>query len=349
MTRKGATAMTLRSRAHRPLVVSHERHHGHERQGRDAARHEPAGAVGPFLAPRRGPLEDTGGGRRRDAGPKRLGHLTRRRESVRRRAGQRALHDVVHFGRHLRPRHANGRRRGAESLRHDRLRRRPRERRLTAKHFVQHASQRVDVASGIELALTCRLLRAHVRGGAHGEPGLGQRLLARERAGHPEVRDERVAVTGEQDVLGLDVAVQDVVLVGVLEGLCRFAPDPEGVFERELPVARQPLTQALALDVRHGEPELSTRLARVEHGEDVRVLQPGCIADFALEAIGTERGGKVRVEYLQRHRSVVPEVVREIDRGHATTAEFALERVAIGESGLQHCPGFRADRPVGLG
>ena len=94
--------------------------------------------------------------------------------------------------------------------------------------------------------------------------------------------------------LGLNVAVKDVVLVGVLEGLGRFASDPEGVLERELPVARQSLAQGLALDVRHGEPELSTRLARVEHGEDVRVLQPGCIADFALEAIGTERGGKVR-------------------------------------------------------
>jgi len=143
-----------------------------------------------------------------------------------------------------------------------------------------------------------------------------------------------------EQILGLDVAVEDVVLVRVLEGLCRFAPDPEHVLERELPVPRQSLAQALALDVRHGEPQLSTRFARVEHGEDVRVLQPGGIADFALEAIGTERGGKVGVEYLQGHRSVVPQVVREIDRSHATNAELALERVAVGEGGLEAFQGL---------
>ena len=42
---------------------------------------------------------------------------------------------------------------------------------------------------------------------------------------------------GEQDVLGLDVAMQDAVLVGVLQGVGHFAPDPKGVFDRELPSA----------------------------------------------------------------------------------------------------------------
>jgi hypothetical protein len=46
------------------------------------------------------------------------------------------------------------------------------------------------------------------------------------------------------------------------------------------------------------------------------------------------------VEYLQRHRSVVPEVVREIDRSHATTAELALERVAVGQGGLEAFQGL---------
>jgi hypothetical protein len=70
------------------------------------------------------------------------------------------------------------------------------------------------------------------------------------------------------------------------------------------------------------------------------VLQPGCIADLALEAIGTERDGKVGVEHLQRDRSVVPEVVREINRSHATTAELALERVAVGQGGLEAFKGL---------
>ena len=42
---------------------------------------------------------------------------------------------------------------------------------------------------------------------------------------------------GEQDVLGLDVAVDHAVLVGVLERAGRLARDPERVVHRELPLA----------------------------------------------------------------------------------------------------------------
>ena len=67
----------------------------------------------------------------------------------------------------------------------------------------------------------------------------------------------------------------------------------------------------------------------VEHGEDVRVLQPGGEADLALEALGPEGGGQLGVQHLERDRPVVPEVLGQIDGGHAPAAELALERVAI--------------------
>ena len=69
-------------------------------------------------------------------------------------------------------------------------------------------------------------------------------------------------------------------------------------------------------------------VARVEHREDVGVLQPGGEADLALEALGAEGGGELGMEHLERDRAVVPEVAREVDRGHAPAAELALERVA---------------------
>jgi hypothetical protein len=72
------------------------------------------------------------------------------------------------------------------------------------------------------------VLRAHVGRGADHEPGLGQLLLAAraQRPRDPEVRHQRVAVVGEQQVFRLDVAMDYSVAVRVLQRLRCFARDP---------------------------------------------------------------------------------------------------------------------------
>ena len=160
-------------------------------------------------------------------------------------------------------------------------------------------------------------------------------LVAAERPGDPEVGDERAAVAGEQDVLGLDVAVDDAVPVGVVERAGDLTGDPERVVDRELALAPEPVAERLALDERHGEPELAAGLTGVENGQDVGMLEPGGELDLALEALGAERGGELGEEDLEGDRAVVAEVVREIDGGHAAAAELALEGVAVGE-GVAH-------------
>ena len=77
--------------------------------------------------------------------------------------------------------------------------------------------------------------------------------------------------------------------VGELQRAGRLGRDPEGLAERELALVPQAVAEALALDVRHGEPEVAAGLARVEDGEDVRVLQPGGELDLALEPLGAEQ------------------------------------------------------------
>ena len=57
---------------------------------------------------------------------------------------------------------------------------------------------------------------------------------------------------------------------------------------------------------------------------------------------------ELRMQDLQGHRSVVPDVPSEIDRRHPAATEFALEQVAVGQGGLQsievvghrHPPGY---------
>ena len=62
------------------------------------------------------------------------------------------------------------------------------------------------------------------------------------------------------------------------------------------------------------------------------MLEPGGELDLALEALGAEGGSQLGVEDLERDRAVVPEVLGEVDRGHAAPAELTLEPVAVGQA-----------------
>jgi hypothetical protein len=64
--------------------------------------------------------------------------------------------------------------------------------------------------------------------------------------------------------------------------------------------------------------------SRIVQRKDVVMLQSGCDLDLTQEAIGTQRGGKLGAEGLERDPAVMPEIPREIDDGHPTPAELAL-------------------------
>ena len=93
--------------------------------------------------------------------------------------------------------------------------------------------------------------------------------MTRERPRDAEVRDEGLIVGRQENVLWLHVAVDHATPMGELQCLRHFARDAERVIERELTLAYEPGTQALALDIRHREPEEPVWcLPRVEHGQD---------------------------------------------------------------------------------
>jgi hypothetical protein len=75
------------------------------------------------------------------------------------------------------------------------------------------------------------------------------------------------------------------------------------------------------------------------------MLEPRGKVDLPLEALGTERGGELGEKNLEGNRAVMPDVIGEIDDGHAATTELALEGVAVGESvaqALRHAHGVSA-------
>src|SRR5438128_2157263 len=76
------------------------------------------------------------------------------------------------------------------------------------------------------------------------------------------------------------------------------------------------------------------------------VLEIGGDFDFLQESFGTEDGGELRMENLERDLTVIALVVRKVDGGHATAADLAFNHVSIGQRGLEtvqqlcHLPNF---------
>ena len=54
--------------------------------------------------------------------------------------------------------------------------------------------------------------------------------------------------------------------------------------------------------------------------------------DFAQEAVGTQGPGQLWLEDLDGDLAFVLQVVRQVDRGHATPAEFRHQTVAVCQS-----------------
>ncbi len=57
--------------------------------------------------------------------------------------------------------------------------------------------------------------------------------------------------------------------------------------------------------------------------------------DFLQEALRAERFREFWFEHFEGNIPVVPQILRDVDRGHPTFAERPLDVVAAGERGIQ--------------
>lgn len=94
------------------------------------------------------------------------------------------------------------------------------------KHFVEHATERVDIAPRIE-ALPANLLRRHV-GASTFDFTFPTKKFAEDRfgfLGNGEVDELHQTIAIDQDVIGLDVAVHVALAMEVVEGLADLFDD----------------------------------------------------------------------------------------------------------------------------
>ena len=138
----------------------------------------------------------------------------------------------------------------------------------------------------------------------------------------------------EKNIFGLDVAVDDALLVRVVQRLGDLAGDLDGVGKWKLFLPIEPASQRLTADERHDVPDLPAGLSRIVDRENVRVTEAGHDVDFALEALDAKGGAKVCVQNFDGDVSVVLQVVGEIYRRHSTATEFLPDHVADGKDGL---------------
>ena len=266
-------------------------------------------------------------------------------EAVDRRLREGDLDGIVDVLRHGLADHPDRRGRLLQVPRDHGLHVRPVEGRLSGQHLVRDAGERVDVAASVELALAGGLLGAHVVRRADRGARLRQPLpdLRADRVRDPEVGDERLAPR-EQDVLRLDVAVHDAVLVRVRERVRDLPGEPQGLVDGERLLAPEQRAQRVPLHVRHHAVDVAGRLPRVVEGEDVRVLQRGRDADLAQEAVGGESGDQIRMEDLDRDVALVAEVAREVDDRRRAPAQLPLEAIAVLEGAAQVSAYVHRDR-----
>lgn len=64
------------------------------------------------------------------------------------------------------------------------------------------------------------------------------------------------------------------------------------------------------------------------------------------ESVGTKQG-ELLPNHLQGDQAAVPEVAREVHGGHATSAELAFDRVAVGQRVLYSGEGVRQSMTSG--
>jgi hypothetical protein len=151
---------------------------------------------------------------------------------------------------------------------------------------------------------------------------------------HPEVSDPGMSAC-QQDVLRFDVPVHDAVFMGAVQGVRYLAGKLTGHLDGKLDLPSEPVAQAFAVDVRHGIPEHAVGLTGIEQGQNVGMVETSGELDLAEKPLRAQRGSELGMEHLERHGPFVLEITSQINRGHATTPELALERVAVGQGSLE--------------
>ena len=184
-------------------------------------------------------------------------------------------------------------------------------------------------------ALPGALLRAHVTGRPDHRTVRGQGDVGRTQR-DAEIRHHHAPVAIDQDVRSLHVAVDDAALVREQEGPRGSLQHEQDRRHRQGALRVENLVEGSALDEFHGDEQDPADLPHPIHRDDVRMLELGDHASFALEALGgARRQAELGREHLERDGALRLLVESPEDDAHAAAGELGLDFEVTGEHAPQ--------------
>lgn len=170
---------------------------------------------------------------------------------------------------------------------------------LAGEEFVEDDAEGVDIGADVdEVGVAAGLFGGHVREGSHELAGDGDEGVGGfgDLLGEAKVEDADVAGVVDEDVGGLEIAVHDALLVGVVDGFADDGEEGEGLLEGEFVLLNEG-GDGQSSDIVHGVVEVSIGGdAAVEDGDDVGMAEGGDELDFAFEAVPCGTGGVGGIE-----------------------------------------------------
>ncbi len=144
------------------------------------------------------------------------------------------------------------------------------EGKLFGEHFIQDDTEGENIRSMVYI-FSLDLFRRHVSGCSDGASCLGDLRSALEFC-QPEVHHFHQTVSGEHDVIGFDVPMDDLVLVCLLQTFCCLNSDTDDLFEFQC-TGFYFLPECGTIDIFHDKERLTVGLTDFMDGGDVRVIK----------------------------------------------------------------------------
>jgi len=194
------------------------------------------------------------------------------------------------------------------------------EGRAPRENFVKYRSEGEDVGARVH-RLAQDLLGREIAG----RDGAGLGGHRGRDVGGAEIGQPGVADRVDQHVCRLDAAVHGGQAVRVIERVGKLGAEFGRGLGRDARRLAQHLLQRAALDELHGDVGDAVLLARLEDGDDMRVLETcrgARLAKKALARHGHDLGGQRRRQDLERHLAPGLRVERAEDGAHGSPTEL---------------------------
>ena len=143
-----------------------------------------------------------------------------------------------------------------------------------------------------------------------------------------EVGDLHATVLIDKQILRLDVAMHDAVLMRVLQRLADRRHDRQGLLRRK-PAELHRLAQIHSVHEFHDQEIQPVAFSKLMHGDNIRMVQRGERLRLLHESLLERRvGDALRGEELQRDETIESFLPRLVNHAHSAAAE-ALENFKL--------------------